>query len=409
MRTITVALLVAIAAGALGVGALPASASSASLASRIEALAGEFAGGAAIWVSDPRSAPVYTREADREVLAASLYKLAILAAVEQQVELGRLDYGDTIVIDGEDVTADGSWLWPGTEVTIDEALELMITVSDNGTAVHLWRMLGAEGVNALLRKSGMPDFHIAADWNDDHVVTARSVATFYTLLAKRQLVSPAASDRMLERLARQQINDRIPAELPGGTKVAHKTGNLVGVVHDAGIVFTPRGPEVVVALTWDADEASADQFIANVASAVYAEAATPPEFARYRLPDATRYAVTGDAVTFEVRVENVSEQAWTVTGASRIGLAWELRDPLGALVARSARPLPLGNVPRGRSVKKTVIVDMPEFAADLALVLGLVDATGRPLAKLGVATASLAVVVRPPVVTHGWSVPAFAP
>jgi beta-lactamase class A len=408
MRTITVALLLAIAAGALGVGTVPASASGASLASRIEALAGEFAGGAAIWVSDPRSAPVYTREADREVLAASLYKLAILAGVEQQVELGRLGYTDSILIDGEDLTADGSWVWPGTELTIDEALELMITVSDNGTAVHFWRMLGAEAVNALLRKSGMPDFHIAADWNDDHVVTARSVATFYTLLAKRQLVSPAASDRMLERLARQQINDRIPAELPGGTKVAHKTGDLVGVVHDAGIVFTPRGPQVVVALTWDAAEAPADEFIAHVASAVYTEVTAPPVLARYRVPADAQYAVTGATAAVEILVENGGEQAWTITGAGRIGLAWQLRDPSGGIVARSSRPIPLGSVPRGRTVKKTILADLPAEPGDLVLAVELVDASGRRLATLGVATASVAVLLRPPVVTYGGCVPAFA-
>lgn len=409
MRIATVVLVFAVGAGAFAVPASPAGASSVSLVTRLDALASEFAGGSAIWVSDPAAAaPVYSRETDREVLAASLYKLAILAEVEHRVELGRLSYRDTIVIDGEDLTADGSWVAPGTELTIDEALELMITLSDNGTAVHLWRMLGGESVNELLRKSGVPGFHVAVDPADDHVVTARSIASFYTLLAKGQLVSAAASARMVERLQRQQINDRIPAQLPEGTKVAHKTGNLIGLVHDAGIVYTPRGPRVIVAMTWDADDATADEFIAHVASAVYTEALTPPVSASYRVPAGTQYAGTGATLTLAVVVENVGPRTWTPRGAGRVGLAWELRDARNAMISRSSGPVALGQVPPGRSVTARIAVTVPRRAGDHTLTIGLVDGSGRALAPLGVATARLVIAARPPVVELAATAAVFA-
>jgi beta-lactamase class A len=54
----------------------------------------------------------------------------------------------------------------------------------------------------------------------------------------------------------QRINDRLPVGLPPGVPIAHKTGNLPGLAHDAGIVYAPEGPYIVVVLTedlWDVE------------------------------------------------------------------------------------------------------------------------------------------------------------
>jgi hypothetical protein len=56
---------------------------------------------------------------------------------------------------------------------------------------------------------------------------------------------------MLLRLLRQRVNDRIPSRLPPDARVAHKTGNLPGVMHDAGLIYTPAGPIAVVLLAGD--------------------------------------------------------------------------------------------------------------------------------------------------------------
>src|SRR5207237_1093820 len=113
-------------------------------------------------------------------------------------------------------------------------------------------ILGGANIDATLEKAGIKNFHVALDDSEDNWVTPRAVGTFFTLLARRQLISAAASDRMLARLERQQINDRLPAQLPADVVIAHKTGNLSGVTHDAGIIFTKTGPRVVVVMTWDA-------------------------------------------------------------------------------------------------------------------------------------------------------------
>ena len=145
----------------------------------------------------------------------------------------------------------------------------MITLSDNGTAHALWRMLGPARIDETLAAAGLGDFHVALDAEEDNTATPRAIGTFLTLLERGKLVSAGASERMLARLERQQINDRLPALLPVGTVVAHKTGNLVGLTHDAGIIYTPFGPRVVVAMTANGDEAEADRLIANVGVLVY--------------------------------------------------------------------------------------------------------------------------------------------
>jgi beta-lactamase class A len=394
----------AVLALALAVSGLPLTgvrAAAATLNSKLDQLAGTFPGGAALWVSDPSAAqPLYARDADRKLITASLYKLAVLLEVEHQVELGKLHYADTITIDPEDITADGSFEAPGTELTIDEALEQMITVSDNGTALHLWRMLGQSNINAFLVKSGIKDFHIALDESEDNIATPRAIGTFFTLLAKRQLVSAAASERMIQRLERQQINDRIPAQLPEGTIVAHKTGNLVGMVHDAGILFMPQGTRVIVAMTYDTDDAVANELIARLASTVYASVVAAPAAVRYRVPQDTQYAELGTTIALDVTVENIGEEPWTAGGTGRMSMVWELRDLAANLITRGPKPLPLGQVAPGGSVSIPVVVTLPARAGDTRLVVGLSDASGRLLSSFGVATATVPIRVHLPFVAE---------
>ena len=179
----------------------PARASTAELVQQLDGLISSFPGGAGIWVADPTIAtPLFTHDPDEQVIAASLYKLGVLAEAERRVDAGDLHYGDAITIQPEDITLDGSFEDAGTQLTLDEALEAMITISDNGSALALWRILGGANIDATLEKAGIKNFHVALDDSEDNWVTPRAVGTFFTLLARRQLISAAASDRMLSRL-----------------------------------------------------------------------------------------------------------------------------------------------------------------------------------------------------------------
>ena len=237
--------------------------------SRMQATIDAFDGGAALWVSIPGDPePLFARNADQVVIAASIYKLAVMVHVESLIEQRKLKPTDVLTIADEDVTADFSYVLPGAEVPIDEALELMITLSDNGTALAFLRVHGAGAINATLERYRIPGVRIGEP-GEDSFATARGAGVLLARIAERRLVSRAASERMLARLGRQEIGGRLDALLPPGARIAHKTGDLPGLAHDAGIVFTPAGPRVVVVMTWDASQDSAHALMARIGKAVY--------------------------------------------------------------------------------------------------------------------------------------------
>jgi beta-lactamase class A len=83
--------------------------------------------------------------------------------------------------------------------------------------------------------------------------------------------SGASTDSMRAILLRQEFNDEIPAGLPPGTPVAHKTGQITGHLHDAAIVYPKqRPPYVLVVLTRGIpDEKVARSLIADISRLVY--------------------------------------------------------------------------------------------------------------------------------------------
>jgi beta-lactamase class A len=366
----------------------PVRASTAELVQQLDGLISSFPGGAGVWISDPAVAkPLYTHDPDERVIAASLYKLGVLAEAERRVDAGELKYGDTITIEPEDITADGSFEDAGTELTLDEALEAMITISDNGAALALWRILGGANIDATLEKSGLGDFHVAFDDTEDNWATPHAIGTFFTLLAKRQLISPAASDRMLARLERQQISDRLPAQLPPGVVVAHKTGNLVGLVHDAGIIYTKSGPRVVVAMTWDTFDEDAASFISSIGSLVYSANLEPAANARFQVSRTAIAADVGTETRVMVPITNTGTRAWTPTGAGAIGLIWELHDGQGTVLTTSA-PQPLPALRPNQTQSVGIAIAVPKEPGTYAVVLSLTDAGGASLTAAGAATAT---------------------
>lgn len=386
---------------------VPARASTADLVRQLDGLIASFPGSAGVWVGDPTAAtPLYTHDPEEPVIAASLYKLGVLAEAERRVEAGELRYDDVITIEPEDVTLDGSFEEPGTRLTLDEALEVMVTISDNGSALALWRILGGASIDATLEKAGVADFHVAFDNTEDNWATPHAVGTFFTLLAKRQLVSAAASDRMLARLERQQISDRLPAQLPPGVVVAHKTGNLTGLTHDAGIIYTKTGPRVVVAMTWDALDEDAEHFISSLGSVVYAANLEPAANARYRVPRAAIGVDVGAETRVTVPITNIGARAWTPAGTDAIGLIWELRDAQGAVLTSPAKPQPLPALQPNQTQDVAVAMTVPKQPGTYTVVLGLSDAGGAALAPAGAATATFKLRVHLPyLVTAQFDIP----
>jgi beta-lactamase class A len=363
-----------------------------SLPSLLDQRISSFEGDAGIVVADGLSGQtVYAHNADTAVVTASLYKLGVLVEAERLVDAGVLHYTDPLTIQPEDVTEDGSYELPGTTLTLDDALEQMITISDNGAALALQRTLGAHQINVTLARLRIQPFALAEDPSDDNLASPRAIATLFTQLAQHALVSTAASDRMLQRLERQKINDRLPAQLPPGTVVAHKTGNLGFATHDAGIIYGKAGePMVVVAMTWGSSEDDATELIQNIGSLVYANALASPTNVTYSMPQQPVNATAGRAIVQTVRLTNLGPSDWRLSDPDPYTLIWNMTDARGDVVGRSP-PLPLWDVPVGKSVDYPVVLTVPAEPGDYKVVFGLANRANGALAALGAPTAALMV------------------
>jgi beta-lactamase class A len=58
--------------------------------------------------------------------------------------------------------------------------------------------------------------------------------------------------------------------LPPGTRVAHKTGEITRIHHDAGVVFATRPYVLVVLVRGVDDQAASGRLIADISRTIYA-------------------------------------------------------------------------------------------------------------------------------------------
>jgi transcriptional antiterminator NusG len=84
---------------------------------------------------------------------------------------------------------------------------------------------------------------------EENYTTARDMAYLLEELYYKKFLNKDVSEKSLELLGQQKINDRIPRKLPRGTFVVHKTGLEKYVCHDAGIVYTNKGNFLICVLT----------------------------------------------------------------------------------------------------------------------------------------------------------------
>ena len=168
----------------------------------------------------------------------------------------------------------------GKMMRVDELAYHMITTSSNLATNLLLGVIGPDAVNRTLKeldvddgielKRGVED-ELAFEKGINNMVTADGLLRILVLLSEGKAFSPALSRRMMDILHGQEFNQGIPARLPKGARVAHKTGEVSTVAHDAGVVYLPkRKPYVVVILTeWDPEGSGRSRTIATISHTIY--------------------------------------------------------------------------------------------------------------------------------------------
>lgn len=232
---------------------------------------------------------------DSLVHAASTMKVPVLIALAQRADRGELRLDDAIplrnefssIVDGSAYTlskADDSddtvYDRVGERVPIRWLATRMITHSSNLATNTLLTVVAADSVTALTRTLGATRMLVRRGVEDgpafraglNNTTTASDLAALLVAIATNRAASRASCAWMRDVLFAQAFNSAIPAGLPAGTRVAHKTGDITRVEHDAALVYPARGaPYVLVVLTSGIENQSAARtLIADITRIVHA-------------------------------------------------------------------------------------------------------------------------------------------
>jgi beta-lactamase class A len=231
--------------------------------------------------------------ADQYFHAASTMKLAVLLGVFRQIDRGELALDApvhvrnrfTSIVNQEPFMLDlGRDADPdvyghlGKTMSVRELAYWMITKSSNLATNLLVDVIGIPVIQLALDEleidgvrvlRGVED-QLAFDAGLNNEVTANGLVKLLRLIADGRAYSKASCDEMLEILLDQQYRSGIPAGLPKAARVAHKTGNISTVHHDAGIVYLDgRAPYVLVILTQFLPENGRGTAVADVSRDIF--------------------------------------------------------------------------------------------------------------------------------------------
>lgn len=225
---------------------------------------------------------------------ASAMKICVMMEVFHQARQGLFALDDRItvrnqfasIVDGSEYDlsiADDSetdlYNRLGQPLPIRDLARRMITDSSNLATNLLVKRVTPERITAFMRELGADDLIVRRGVEDNKAfklginnsATARGFMNILVKLEKREIVSEQDSNEMIEILLGQKFNEMIPARLPGGVRVAHKTGWTGKFYHDVGIVYPPKRKPFVLAILTNGfeNENDAHPFVASLAKTIY--------------------------------------------------------------------------------------------------------------------------------------------
>lgn len=224
--------------------------------------------------------------------AASTMKVPVMIELFRQAKEGKLRLDDALPVHNEfHSMVDGSsfqlnpaddseadlYKAEGQTRTLRQLCDLMITVSSNLATNLLIQKLGVENIRATVHSFGADGMNVVRGVEDNkafekglnNTTTARGLQILLTAIADEKAVDPDSSRQMIEILERQHFKEGIPSGLPPGTRVAHKTGEITKIHHDAAIVYAPRNFVLVILVRGLADEKESSALMADITRALY--------------------------------------------------------------------------------------------------------------------------------------------
>jgi beta-lactamase class A len=229
---------------------------------------------------------------DKPFHAASTMKVPVMIELFRQAKSGTISLDDPLPIRNEfHSIVDGStyqlsvgddsdkevYQAIGKTLTLRQLCEAMITVSSNFAANLLIEKLGVENIRATVTRLGAGGMQVlrgvedqkAFDKGLNNSTTARGLLVLFDKIGHGAAVDAQTDAEMVAILKRQQFKDALPAGLPTGIAMAHKTGNITRIHHDAGIVYAGKPYVLVVLVRGIEDQKKSAELMAKISKAVY--------------------------------------------------------------------------------------------------------------------------------------------
>ena len=243
-----------------------------------------------LYFRDLRTGDTISIGADTRFHAASTMKVPVMIQVFREADAGRLRMNEQVevvnrfrsiadtssyALDRADDSDSSLYRHVGDRIGVRDLVDLMITVSSNLATNILIDRVGAPNVMRTLHELGADSVTVLRGVEDgpafraglNNTTTARGLGAVFSSIVDGRAATAASCGEMVRILQDQRFAEGIPAQLPKGTKVAHKTGWITGLYHDGGIVYWRNSPRyVLVVLTRGLeDEGAAHQLVADLA------------------------------------------------------------------------------------------------------------------------------------------------
>lgn len=253
-------------------------------------------GTVSIWYGPVDGAAAYVRLPNVAHYAASTMKTAVMAAAYRLAEAGRLDLAASIPVHDDFESAAGTgtfrvsadndsdpepWARLGAEAQLRWLVERMIVKSSNLATNLVLERTGLAAVREVWQLSGARHSVVTRGIEDyaareaglTNDVTAADLAALLRTLRAGRLAGKQSTARMLDTLLAQELAEDVVAGLPPGTPVAHKSGWVDGIRHNAALVL-PKVADAyiqVICISAPLDKAVACDLVSKITAAVWAD------------------------------------------------------------------------------------------------------------------------------------------
>ena len=269
LRTVLIFLLVSVCALPLGAAAQsPTQAENAALDQKVKAEVASFKGKVYIFAKNLDTGETYALAADERVKTASTIKIAVMIEAFARVNEGKAKWSDEVVstkskmVSGSGILAE---LSDGLHLTLRDAVNLMMMLSDNTATNLVLDVLTTDAVNARMESLGIKNIRILRKVGSggDSIAgkdpankpfglgfsTMRDMVALMEKLERGEVISPKVSKEMIELMKNEQDRNAIGRSLPD-LPMASKYGALDHLRSAAGIIYSKRG-RIAMAITCD--------------------------------------------------------------------------------------------------------------------------------------------------------------